>query len=251
MLPVMLGLLGSASYAQEAPAGGDELATEELSEEEREARVAQAKELYRLGAGLYNAGRYEEAISSFQEAYALSGNEKLLFNIANAQERMGDLDGSVQSLQLYRPHADVDERVSIDLRIASLQDRIAKQPAAVDSAVTLSTPETTPEATSNVERNLTVEPVRRNRTGKWILVGTGLATGVGFGTVAAVTYLQGQDHREAGDRESYESTRTFNNVAVPVAGVGGGIALIGFVLPAKRNVSIAASPTGSSVRIRF
>ncbi|MEO0606232.1 MAG: tetratricopeptide repeat protein, partial [Myxococcota bacterium] len=46
-----------------------------------EARMAQAKELYKLGAGLYKAGRYKEAIVSFQEAYELSDNKKILYNI--------------------------------------------------------------------------------------------------------------------------------------------------------------------------
>ena len=56
---------------------------------------ARAKELYENGAALYEEGRYEEAILAWEEAYRLSSRPVLLFNIANAYERLGRGRGAV------------------------------------------------------------------------------------------------------------------------------------------------------------
>ena len=227
-------LAATPAWAQSA---SDEPATEQ------EAREAQARELYRLGAGLYKAGRYKEAIGAFQEAHQLSGNEKLLFNIANAQERLGDLSGAAASLSAYRPHAPSADRVSLDLRIAALEERIASQPIASPAV---------PVPTAAVSENppsvvLDPAPVRPRRP-RWALVAGGGLAAAGFGAISFWSYDQGQAHREAGNQDAYGNTRTLNNVVLPLAGIGGGLAIVG-LLPTKPGATVSAHPTG--LRLRF
>lgn len=216
-----------------------------------EARMAQARELYKLGAGLYKAGRYKEAIVSFTEAYELSDNKKILYNIANAQERIGDLQGAVDSLKEYRPHASPSDVVSLDLRITALQDRIRDNPTPLPVAPPTPGPvvsEGTPSTVTPSRPLLEPPPQKRPR---WGLVGAGAVLAAGFGTTAVFTYLQGQDDQEAFDQDAYQVNRTINNIAVPLAGVSGGLVVLGFALPQERRVSVAATPTGANFRLKF
>ncbi|MCA9614519.1 MAG: tetratricopeptide repeat protein [Sandaracinus sp.] len=108
VLAVFLLLVASPVFAQ--PSASDE----------------RARELYLVGDDLYSQGRYEEALAAFEEAYRLSERPLLLFNIANAQERSGQWQGAIESLEGYLPHADEAERARIESRIESLRRRVAR-----------------------------------------------------------------------------------------------------------------------------
>ena len=88
---------------------------------------SQAKMLYKNGSRLYDEGRYKEAIQAFQEAYKLSGRHALLYNIAAAQERMGDVEQALETLYQYRIYAPEKEQDTLAKRTANLQARIEKQ----------------------------------------------------------------------------------------------------------------------------
>lgn len=109
-------------------------ASEEVSEEVEEEEVAEvapqlspddarARDLFREGDDLYAQGRYEEALANFQEAYELSQRPLLLYNIANAQERAGQWDDAIATLERYLPHAYDAEQERIESRIESLRRR--------------------------------------------------------------------------------------------------------------------------------
>lgn len=91
---------------------------------------ARARALFQSGAVLYDEGRYEEAVAAFEEAYRLSARPALLFNIANALERLGRWDEALDVLSRYRAYARPDERETLDRRIGSLQRRISEAAAA-------------------------------------------------------------------------------------------------------------------------
>src|SRR5260221_8216145 len=57
-----------------------------------------AHDLFVKGDAAYAEARYEDALASFREAYELSGRPQLLFNIANALERLGKLPEAVDNL---------------------------------------------------------------------------------------------------------------------------------------------------------
>lgn len=108
------GTTGEASAAPTRP---------ELSEGER----ARVLELYEDGKVLFNAGQYVAAIEAFEEAYAMSGDDTFLFNIALAQDRMGELSPALETMQRYRDSLPPDGRGPIDQRIRGLKIRIAAQ----------------------------------------------------------------------------------------------------------------------------
>ncbi len=85
---------------------------------------ARARELYENGAILYEEGRYEDAIAAWEEAYDLSQRPALLYNIANAYERIGDYEAALDALGLYRAYAPAAERESLDRRLRSIESRM-------------------------------------------------------------------------------------------------------------------------------
>ncbi|MCB9677811.1 MAG: hypothetical protein H6737_22095 [Alphaproteobacteria bacterium] len=89
---------------------------------------ARAKELYQNGADLYNEGRYQEAVLAWEEAYRLSDRPKILFNIANAYERMGDIQKALDQLFRYKVYAKADERDQIERRIRMLEAKLDETP---------------------------------------------------------------------------------------------------------------------------
>lgn len=140
-----------------------------------------AQELFHRGDALYAQGRYEDAILAFQEAYAISERPLLLYNIANAQERLGRWADALGMLQRYLPDAAPTERVDVEQRIRSIELRVARERAL--------------EAEQQREREREAERQRaRTATqesgppvGGWVLtIGGGalVATGVVFGVVA-------------------------------------------------------------------
>ena len=83
-----------------------------------------ARRLFAEGDRLYQEGRYEEAINAFEEAYSLSERPLLLFNIANAQERLGNWVDALENLRRYYDDAPAAERETLDARMRSLEERI-------------------------------------------------------------------------------------------------------------------------------
>ncbi len=128
-LAACLALVSSLALAQdgdveETPPEAEQAEAEppaELSPQD-----ARARDLFREGDELYSQGRYEEALANFEEAYELSQRPLLLYNIANAQERAGDWDEAVVTLERYLPHAYEAERGRIETRIESLKRRVAR-----------------------------------------------------------------------------------------------------------------------------
>lgn len=101
---------------------------------------ARARELYENGAILYEEGRYEDAIAAWNEAYRLSDRALLLFNMANALERLGRYDEAMTDLSRYRAYAPAEERETLDRRIRNLGQRIDEQRALATSTAATSIP---------------------------------------------------------------------------------------------------------------
>jgi tetratricopeptide (TPR) repeat protein len=86
---------------------------------------ADARQHFMAGQDYYTQGRYEKAISEFEEAYRLDPRPLLLYNIAQAWEKLGDLVKAVDFLKRY---LDADpnnaERTTLLNKLASLQERL-------------------------------------------------------------------------------------------------------------------------------
>ena len=103
--------------------------TGDMSDEE----LTRAIELFDNGATLYEEGQYEEAILAWEESYRISGEPLLVFNIANAYERVGGLENlriALGNFNQYRAYAPSDERDTLERRIRNLEARIEDLEAA-------------------------------------------------------------------------------------------------------------------------
>jgi hypothetical protein len=80
----------------------------EPSDAQREA----AKQLFQDGVQAYEAGDLVTAVEKFREAYLLAPLPAMLFNIARAQEQLGDTIGACESYRAAHadPEADDDMR---------------------------------------------------------------------------------------------------------------------------------------------
>jgi len=168
-----------------------------LAQSKPDPNEERAKELYQNGALLYEEGRYEDAIVAWQESYRLSGRAELLFNIANAQERLGHYQDALDTLSRYRAYAAADEREALDRRIRNLERRLEEQGTTPATTTTPTTqpPTTTapPPATTTAPPPTTTTPPPPEKSASKVRVlpialyavgAAGLGTGAVFGLQA-------------------------------------------------------------------
>jgi tetratricopeptide (TPR) repeat protein len=195
--------------------------------------LEQAKQLFRNGAALYEEGQYEQAITAFRLAWELSHNPKLLFNIAGAQERMGDLQASRETLLQYRVFASEEEQLVLERRLRSLEERLTAQPVPVPVPAPVPAPDPVPVPLP-VPLPVPQEPPRRPNTPRWVTVGLGAGLATVAGTTTAVTYGLGRSFRRDGDQSAYESVLVLNHVSLGLTGAGGAAMVVGLALPLTR-----------------
>ena len=87
----------------------------------------EAKRLFNQGHLAYRRGDYEESILKWQESFALSGEPLINESMANAYERIGNLNAALKHLQAWRAKAPRREHKELDSRIESLRSRVARQ----------------------------------------------------------------------------------------------------------------------------
>jgi tetratricopeptide (TPR) repeat protein len=124
-----------AAQAQETPAATTaapattptETAPQQSAEDARRAR-----DEFRAGVEHYEAGRYQEAIHSFQVAGSLVPSADLWFNIGSAYEQMARARGEVSDYELavanYRRYlterVDPPDRAAVEANITALEERL-------------------------------------------------------------------------------------------------------------------------------
>lgn len=88
-----------------------------------DADIERSNELFENGKGLYLDGSYDAAVAAFEQAYALSGDPLLLYNIALAHDRAGEYDKAIEYLEYYRAFAPAEESKEIAEKVESLHRR--------------------------------------------------------------------------------------------------------------------------------
>jgi hypothetical protein len=89
--------------------------------------LAGARQHFMAGQDYYTQGRYKKAIEEFEEAYRLDPRPLLLFNIAQAHEKLGNLKESVKFLKRFlEAEPDTEDRTTLLNKVANLEARIAK-----------------------------------------------------------------------------------------------------------------------------
>lgn len=89
--------------------------------------VAQdARELFQQGEAAYQTGDYAEAAALWERAYAMDARPLLQHNLAQAYERLGQLDRAAAAYQVYIDASAPDDprAVTARARLASLRERL-------------------------------------------------------------------------------------------------------------------------------
>ncbi len=164
-LTIVLLLAGSLAGAQPAGADPDE----------------RARQLFLDGDAHYAAGRYEEAVENFIEAYELSGRPALLYNLANVYERLSDYESAADYLRRYLQTPEVHDVVSVRERLRRLELAAAR-------------------AAASRPASLATESEEGSRLPRWPAWTLGLATAGGAVSSVALGLLTLEARSEAESR---------------------------------------------------
>ncbi|MEJ7729413.1 MAG: tetratricopeptide repeat protein [Polyangiaceae bacterium] len=199
-----------------------------------------AEKLFTESAELYREGKFAEAAQRLEEAYAISPEPVLLYNLARAYEGMGQTE---RALSAYRRYLEADpgtrDRRSIETRIETLERQLEERRALEDK--------TRAAATRQRDGAVTPEP-RAPSPLPWIVAGVG-ALGIGAGAVLGVMSQGKRDDAEdpaeapsgqaaadlVGDAETLAT-------GANVAFIAGGAVLLGGVVWGIVDVVGSASP---------
>jgi tetratricopeptide (TPR) repeat protein len=162
-----------------------------------------AKGLFQAGKAAYDAGRYEEALSFFEQAYEHSGRPRMLYNIAQAADRARRDERAIEAFRGFLALLPDDPlRPEVEKRVAALEQALAEraaqasQVAAAISPAAVTDPAPASE-TPAVQRSLATPAAARNEDSggllsKWWVWATA-AVIVGAGVTAAVLVLDGKE----------------------------------------------------------
>ena len=189
-LLVLLAVWGWAPGAAAQPANGKSGPATSLTDDER------ARELYLRGDRLYSEGEYKGAIRAFEKAYELSKRPALLFNLANAYERLGRYEAALKALQDFLPTAG-GRKKAVCKRIASLERRIEELSKDDGKPKSEPPPEPEPEPEPKPKPSPDPEPEGPQVIPivGYVLLGLG-AVGLGLGIGFAVDATSARDQAE-------------------------------------------------------
>ncbi len=96
-----------------------------------------ARALFTQGQAAYETGDYNTAVRLWTRAYELDDRPLLQYNLAQAYERLGQLDQAVRSYRIYVEHTPGDDprAVNARARIASLEQRVGQTSIALTGGV--------------------------------------------------------------------------------------------------------------------
>jgi tetratricopeptide (TPR) repeat protein len=188
-----------------------------------------AEKLFTESAELYREGRFAEAAQRLEDAYAISPEPVLLYNLARAYEGMGETE---RALSAYRRYLEADpttrDRRSIETRIETLERQLEERRALEEK--------TRAAAAARGRERTDAVPPRAPSPLPWIVAGVG-ALGVGAGAVLGVMSQGKRDDAEDPDAapngqaaaelvDDAETLATGANVAF----IAGGAVLLGGVV---------------------
>jgi tetratricopeptide (TPR) repeat protein len=241
-----------------------------------------ARALYLQGDRHYAAARYARALAAFTKAYRLSKRELLLYNMANACERMGRLTEAIKHLETYSASIedDPDELDRITARVRALRRELGDDPASMSEArpdeqppAPASTPAApplteagkAPRGDAVVATSVTPhDSGRGRRIAGYSLLGVGaagLATGVVFGVLALNSRQDAEDRCEAGfctgeargPQQQYRTRALAADIAFGAAAVSAAVGtylvLTGYQKQSSERPSVSAGLTPGGVRV--
>lgn len=191
-----VGLATSAGSAQAASPAPQPSPTRQDAPEATDAE--RLRDLFARGQAAFDAGSYRSAVEAFEEAFELSNDPTLLFNISVCYDRLGEYGTALEYLDRYErlsDEADADEverrRASLELR-AERAERDAQQ-TTTDGEASASEPADDRAQSETVAAPAVSQGPAANvpeplmTPASWTLLGVGLvglATGVGLGVAS-------------------------------------------------------------------
>ncbi|HRI69718.1 MAG TPA: hypothetical protein PK156_36060 [Polyangium sp.] len=118
-----------SSFAQTKGASDSAATSKKKPLSKKDPKYLEAKRLFEKGEEFYSKGDYEKAIESWELSYDLTAADLILESIANAYERLGQVEKAREYLGRWREAAPEDERPALDERLSKLDARIAKMKA--------------------------------------------------------------------------------------------------------------------------
>lgn len=158
-----------------------------------ESAEAQVERLANEATQAYKGADYNRAVELLQRAYEIRQVPALLYNLAKAYDKLGDVDHAYEAYHRYADSADADPRLKAkaDARLVVLEEIRRKKAAAQRAAEPPPTakveppkpappPGPTPE---EIRAKLKAQRERERRRDRFIALGLGVGT-VAFGGVA-------------------------------------------------------------------
>lgn len=162
-------------------------------------QLREAKRIWNQAYLAYQQGEYEEAIVKWLRSYELSGKALIFENIANAYERLGDLDRARDYLGRWRKEAPSKDHAKLDRRLENLDSRIkaqAAKPSEPDPKTDPETPAepqpstgTTPTGTGTPGDSGQAPDIEEEQPGSSNAIIAWTVTGVGLAAVVAGVVL--------------------------------------------------------------
>jgi hypothetical protein len=216
---------------------------------------ARARALYQEGARLYNLGQYEDAVRSFEEAYAVSGAKPLLFNIAQAHRLAGPshCERALRAYESYlREDVSASNREEVEERIVEMRACAERQREAERGSRAVPVePGTAPPPLRSVEpSSATSAPIWIAGAGGVVLVaGAGLYTAARLKFDAQASSCPCPD----GTFSTWQTLTTTSYVLLAVGGAGVATGLSWWLAarPSSRSVAISIAPSGAYVTGNF
>jgi hypothetical protein len=119
---------------------------------DEELAEAEARALFNAAVAAYDAGRYEDALESFERAYRRSNRAALLYNMGQCYDRLRRDEEAVNAFERYLEAMPAAEnRAQVESRIRALREAIARR----------ANPELAPTAVAAA-----AEPARRRSRGR-------------------------------------------------------------------------------------
>jgi tetratricopeptide (TPR) repeat protein len=103
-----------------------------------------AKQLYAEGQTSYDSAQYGDALKDWQSAYKLSNKPLLLYNIALAQEKLGQYSHAIDTLTRYKRSQTPVKQTEVNKKIAALktlQSRDSQAPSKTAKAKRAANPQ--------------------------------------------------------------------------------------------------------------
>jgi len=215
---------------------------------------AVARGLFEAARASYAAGKYEDALKYFQQAYDLSQRAALLYNIGQAADRLNQDQRTIEAFRAYLERVpDAPNRSEVEGRLRSLERVVALEAAEAEQRQT----ETT-TSDANTEAQSTAAPaaaVAPSDDGPgilpWIVIGTSSAVLVGGVVLGLVGSGQISDVENAKRDSMYSDFESKADSGPALATAGVVLMSLGAVGVATGLVWMLSDSGESSTQVAF